>query len=504
MESRSAGHDDDQVLEGFGYTPELRRVLKSFSSFAIVFSFISISTGIFATYGAIINGAGPRGIWSWPLVCGGQLFIVFLLAALAGRIPVSGLSYQWMSRLTSPSVGWYLGWAFLGYGLITAPVVNNVLVGSLAQVLNVSISTTGTTLIVIGLTLIQGALLIGSTRTTARVNNLAVWTEMGSVAIFGVVLIIIGLASAKDGGGVHSLISSSPLPHAGYWAFFGPFFSVVLAGAFTYTGFDSAAALSDETEKPYMAVPKGIIQASVLSAFMGLLFLLGITLAAPGRWATIGAAASPVGYVAQNRLGTALGDVVIICVMVAIFANALIQTTVASRLLWAMSRDGRFPASNIFHQINARTETPINAILFAMTVEIVFAIFSTHLSDLIAASALIPVGVYFAVSVAYLIRRHRFPVQPGGFSLGRLDLPVTVGAVIWSILVLVWLVEPSANHKSVYIALGIFASGAIWWLCLRVFAPTRLSAAARVGASDADPLPLPVDPADASLDSQLR
>jgi amino acid transporter len=477
MESRSTAPDDDRVLEGFGYKPELRRVLRTFSSFAIVFSFISISTGIFATFGAIVNGAGPRGIWSWPLVCGGQLFVVFLLAALAGRIPVSGLSYQWMSRLTSPSVGWFLGWAFLGYGLITAAVVNNIIVGSLAQVLSVSISTTGATLIVIGLTLIQGAMLISSTRITTKVNNVAVWTEMASVTIFGIVLIVIGLVSAKHGGGTHSLTSSAPIPAAGYWAFFGPFFGVVLAGAFTYTGFDAAAALADETERPYMAVPKGIVQGSVLSAVMGMLFLLGITLAAPGDWKAVGAAASPVGFVAQNRLGTAVGDIVIICVMVAIFANALIQTTVASRLLWAMSRDGRFPASGLFHRINPHTETPINAIIFAMVVEVIFAIFSTHLADLIAASALIPVGVYFAISVAYLARRNRFPVQPGGFSLGRFDLPVAVASVIWGILLMVWLVEPAANHKSVYIALGIFASGALWWLCLRAFAPGRLSGA---------------------------
>jgi amino acid transporter len=221
-------------------------------------------------------------------------------------------------------------------------------------------------------------------------------------------------------------------------------------------------------------VPKGIVRASVLSAVLGMLFLLGITLAAPGDWKTIGAAASPVGFVAQNRLGTALGDVVIVFVMIAIFANGLIQTTVASRLLWAISRDGLFPASEVFHKINRKTGTPVNAILLAMLVEVLFAIFAGNLSDLFVASALVPVGVYFVISLAYVARRNRYPVQDGGYSLGRLDLPVALGAVAWSVLLIVWLVEPSANHKSVYIALGIFASGAVWWLCLRLFAPERL------------------------------
>lgn len=489
MESHDR-HQDDAVLGRFGYETELRRVLRSFASFAIVFSFISISTGIFGTYGSIINGAGPRGIWTWPLVCAGQLIIVFLIAALAGRIPVSGLSYQWMSRLTSRNIGWYLGWAFLGYGLITAPVVNGILVSAISQVADVSFTTTQSSLLVIGLTLVQGALLIGSTRSTSRVNNVAVWTEMGSVAVFGIVLIVVGLVSAKQGGGVHSLGSTAPVSSAGYWAMFGSFFSVVLAGAFTYTGFDSAAALADETERPHLAVPRGIVRASVLSAALGMLFLLGITLAAPGNWKAVGAAASPVGFVAQNRLGTGLGDVVIVFVMIAIFANGLIQTTVASRLLWAMSRDGLFPASHIFHSINKKTETPVNAIVFAMVVEVLFAIFAGQLSDLFAASALVPVGVYFVISVAYVARRHRYPVQEGGYSLGRLDLPVAVGAVAWSVLLLVWLVVPSANHKSDLIALGIFVSGAVWWLCLRLFAPDRLrtpqAQAAEVGSPESE------------------
>ncbi len=470
---RTAIHDDE-LLRHFGYRPELRRVLQSFASFAIVFSFISISTGIFGTYGAVINDAGPRGIWSWPLVCAGQIIVAFVLAALAGRIPISGLSYQWMSRLTNPSFGWWFGWAFLGYGLITAPVVNIILVQAISQLFGFTLSSIGVSLMVIGITIIQAVILVASTRAMAHVNNVAVWTEMTSVIVFGIVLCIIGLASSKSGGGASSLWSTSPVGPAGYWALFGSFTSTVLLGAFTFTGFDSAAALSDETENPHSAVPRGIMRATILSAIIGMLFLIGITIAAPGQWAKIGAAASPVGYVAQHRLGTVVGDIVIICVMVAIFANSLIQTTVASRLIWAISRDGRFPASRLFHSISKRANTPANAIILATIVEIVIAIFFTHLSDLLAASALVPVVIYLFVTLAYLVRRNKFPVQPGGYSLGRFDLPVAVAAVVWCIILMVLLIGPAANHKSALIAAGIFASGIIWWIIMRIVMPDRL------------------------------
>jgi amino acid transporter len=183
-----------------------------------------------------------------------------------------------------------------------------------------------------------------------------------------------------------------------------------------------------------------------------------------------------VAYVAQNRLGAGLGDVIIVAVMVAIFANGLLQTMVASRLTWAISRDGLFPGSTFFHKLSRRTGTPANALLLAAVIEILFAVFFNHLSNLIAASALVPVGVYLVISIAYLFRRRRFPVQKDGFSLGRLDLPITIGSVLWSILLLVWLVVPSANHKSAVIAAGIFVSGIVWWAVLRLARPQRLRA----------------------------
>lgn len=484
MDQRS---DDDRLLEEFGYEPELKRVLKSFSSFAIVFSFISVSTGIFAVYGLVISGAGPRGIWSWPLVCAGQILVALVIAALAGRIPVSGLSYQWMSRLTNPGLGWILGWGFLGYGLITAPVVNIVLTGALAQVLDLDLSTSDTTLIVIGVTLIQAAMLIASTRITTAVNNLAVWTELFSVAVFGLVFVVIGLVSAEPGAGTGGLWSSDPVGDAGYWGLFGAFFGTVLLGAFTFTGFDSAAALADETQEPHRAVPTGIIRAVVISAVIGMLFLLGITLAAPGDWEAVGGATSPVGFIAQERLGIVLGNVVIIFVAIAIFANSLIQSTVASRLIWAISRDGRFPASGIFHRVQSSTGTPINAIALVAVIEIGIAIAFTRLSDLVAASALIPAAVYLVICVAYVLRRSRFPVHPGGFSLGRFDLPIALAACAWSLFLMVLLVGPEENHKPAAIAAGVFASGLAWWLVLRIFAPDRLRAAPVAPEAPAEP-----------------
>ena len=43
-------HDDDELLPSFGYKQQFVRSLRHFESFAVAFSFISITTGIFTTY----------------------------------------------------------------------------------------------------------------------------------------------------------------------------------------------------------------------------------------------------------------------------------------------------------------------------------------------------------------------------------------------------------------------------------------------------------------------
>ncbi|HEY5168765.1 MAG TPA: amino acid permease, partial [Thermoleophilia bacterium] len=95
----AAQQTSDAHLSEYGYKQEFDRSLQRFASFAIGFSFISITTGIFTTYAFVLNTAGPLGIWTWPIVIIGQLMVALVFGALASRMPLAGYTYQWMSRL---------------------------------------------------------------------------------------------------------------------------------------------------------------------------------------------------------------------------------------------------------------------------------------------------------------------------------------------------------------------------------------------------------------------
>ena len=69
---------DDEELTRFGYRQQFARSLRHFESFAVAFSFISITTGIFTTYAFALATGGTRSIWTWPIVIAGQALVALV------------------------------------------------------------------------------------------------------------------------------------------------------------------------------------------------------------------------------------------------------------------------------------------------------------------------------------------------------------------------------------------------------------------------------------------
>ncbi len=69
---------EEHVVNEFGYRQELRRTLRLFSVFAVAFSIISITTGIFLNYSFAFSEFGPAAIWTWPVAAVGQTLVVLV------------------------------------------------------------------------------------------------------------------------------------------------------------------------------------------------------------------------------------------------------------------------------------------------------------------------------------------------------------------------------------------------------------------------------------------
>ncbi len=193
VSARPTADSAELVLQRAGYKPELRRSLRFFSMFAIAFSIISITTGIFLNYGFGLAYWGPASIWTWPIVGVGNLMVALVVAELGTRIPLAGYAYQWSARLVNPTYGWFVGFAGLLYMAVGGgAIMLQVAAPLLLSEFNVDTPSPHLVLsVAIILMLLPVVINIISIQVAARVNNVAVFTEIIGTVVFGVLLLVL-------------------------------------------------------------------------------------------------------------------------------------------------------------------------------------------------------------------------------------------------------------------------------------------------------------------------
>jgi amino acid transporter len=489
LTENTSGGSAGQSLERFGYRQEFRRELKRFASFAVGFSFISITTGIFTTYGSVLNWGGPLGVWTWPLVIVGQLFVSLVFAALASRIPLAGYSYQWVSRLANPKIGWLIGWVSFIFLVVDVVAVDYAVASTVLPSLFAYASTPfnawlATAIVV----LLQALLIIFSTRWSTRINNTAVGTEV--VGIVGLTLLLIIVGAVRGLLHADHLFSMGTVSSQGYFGFgtllhASPFMLSFLLGAFTIVGFEAAANLAEETQDAHRVVPTAMWSSVFISGVVGFAFLIALNLAS-GNIKALSTSATPVADIVTQTLGTVVGDIFLVLVTFSIFACGLVIFITATRLTWAMSRDQRFPGYPLFRQINAGTGTPVAAtILNGVLIEVVLAVFAAQpnaLPNLFSAATLLPAIIYLSTVILYIYARRKLP-QTHGFRLGVFEWPIIILSLVWLLFELAIFRDASFASPWIY-SLVMFALGLIYFVWMLLAQPHVLRTAPAIDEAE--------------------
>ncbi|PZV38822.1 amino acid permease [Mesorhizobium kowhaii] len=433
----------------------------------MAFGFISIATGIFTTYGAMLTSSGPIGIWTWPVVVVGQLMVALIIGSLSARIPVTGYIYQWASRLTNPVFGWMMGWLGFTFLAVVLCAVDDTIPSTVLPVLFGYEGTAANAWVITGLLIVAQAVVIAlSTKLTQRVNSFAVTIELfGMIAL---VILLFAVGYFRNELNFADLFSTGTVPAEGYFSFggltnAGPWIMGTLLGAFTIVGFESAANLAEETHQPEIVVPRAMWQAIVSVGVLGMLFLIAVT-ALLGDPTTFKPSATPIADVISHVLGPIVGNLLLVMVVISIYACGQIIFLSATRLVWAMSRDKRFPGWRLWHRIHPTFHTPANAtILVAIVGQIILAIFA-HQTDalfaLFSAATILPVIIYAVTVWIYAAKRNRLPASRG-FTLGSFELPVIAIAAAWIIFELAIFRDASFLVPWLYVA-AMFALGALY------------------------------------------
>jgi amino acid transporter len=448
---------DERRLNEMGYQQELKRGMGSFSNFAVSFTIISIITGVLQTFWLGMIAGGPRTMIIDWVVAG--TFITFMglsLAEICSAYPTAGGLYYWSARLArrrAPVWSWYTGWFnLLGQVAVTASIDFG-LANFIGFFIKLAIAPSFAAkpwqiLLIYGIVLAtHGTLNTFGVKLVAKFNDISVWWHLVGTAVIVVVLFALPNKHQTLGSVFSSYTNSTGL---NWFHGSGLWISIVGLGvcAYTITGFDASAHMSEETRDAATSGPRGIVMSIVVSAVAGLILLISLCYALPGSPSSDAYNALPASGAAASAnlfldvLSRHLAEFLIIIGIVAQFFCGMASVTANSRMVYAFSRDGAVPGHKYWHRINPRTRTPTNSIWFSVAFSFILGVPSLKTSASgvpVAFNAVVSVAVVaFTISFALpillrLLRGSDFTEGP--VTMGRWSKPLNVLSLIWTVVI---------------------------------------------------------------------
>ncbi len=510
MQSRSREdviQQDIKDLHQLGYAQELFRTMGGFSNFAISFSIISILTGAVILYDYGLAWAGTAAVLiGWPLVTVFVLTIAASMAEIASAYPTAGGLYYWASKMKNKNWGWWTAWfnligqfaivsginfaaAFFLNQTIISPLTNNGFTNT-TEVLKI-----GDTLLISGQLLTMAVLMLGQLvlnivgiRIVAMLNQVSVWWHIVFVILIAGSLFLLGTKSTEVDSGL-KLFAIQPQDTLGSWditvppgsdkpwfsflfgaantypVFLAFFFSLLLAN-WTYTGYDASAHVAEETVGARVASAWGLFLSVAVSAVVGFVFLLALTLHLPDLTPLFGQLDDPakysqyyfgdnaaVNYILTENLGAGLGGLFGGAIAIAMSFCGLSSVASAGRMLYAFARDDGMPGSSWLKKVNHQYRTPANS-LIAMVVGAFILTIVAFLAGggtaIVIVTAISTIFLYAAYGITiYLGLTTKEWISHRVWSLGRFSRPIAMIALFWVIVLMILFSFPTSGNISI-------------------------------------------------------
>jgi len=477
-----AAHESDvEGLHRMGYAQELRRRMSTFSNFAVSFTIISILSGCLTLYGYGMNTGGPIIMnIGWPLVGVMVLMVGLAMAEVCSSYPTAGGLYYWAAKLggkNSAAWSWFTGWFnLLGQVGVTAGIDFGLALFADA-LFNALFNYPSTPIAIIGIytvvLFLHGLLNTFGVGLVALLNDISVWWHLIGVALIFVVLLVVPAHHQSVSFIFTKFVNNTGFSGAPIYVFL----IGLLLAQYTFTGYDASAHMTEETHNAALAGPRGIVWSIIVSLIAGWVLLIAVT----GAIQDYTAEASSVTLGAQVFLDAAghnMGLFLLFVIVGAQFYCGMSSVTANSRMIYAFSRDGAVPGSQLWHKINPRTRTPTNSIIFATVGAWLLGL--PYLWSPVAYAAVTSIaviGLYIAYGMPILLRLlagDKF--QRGPWHLGRWSYVVGWIAVIWIAFIAILFVLPQVspgttlttfNYAIVAVAVVLLYSGGYWFLSAR-------------------------------------
>src|SRR6478609_9789020 len=278
----------------------------------------------------------------------GVLLIAYTFVRLCQRFHHAGSVYGFVGATLGARAGVVAGWSLLGtyvfYGVVTSTAAG---IFGAAALDSLGIwpdqpPWAGFVVAAVALLLVLVLAIVrvrGGTRVLLTIEGLTVALIL-IVAV--VVLVRLATGTAPGGHGV-DLAVFTPAPGTdGSALFLG-----IVFGFLSFAGFEAAATLGEETRDPRRTIPRAILGVAIFGGvyfvFVTAVEVMGFG-ADPAGVKAFAASGSLLGDLGTSYIGGWVGDLITIGAAVSAFGCALACAVGASRLTFALSRDGVGPA----------------------------------------------------------------------------------------------------------------------------------------------------------------
>lgn len=286
----------------------------------------------------------------------------------------AGSVYALAGATIGPRAGFFGGFALLGTYFFFF-VCTNAAVGVFTEAFlrQVGLEHTGAWIVYAVLSSIAAIIVnVRDSRVVAR--TLLVVEGVGIVAMLLLAAVVVGGAGlglgrgSVDGG--RTGLDLTTFTSGGTTG--GSVMTATVFAFLSWAGFEACAALGEETDDPKRNIPRALAGSVLITGVLYVLMMFAQTIGFgthPGGVAAFAGAESPLTTLSEHFVGTWFALVVAFTAMASAFASSLSSSAAASRMVYALARDGFGPAS--LARLDPRTGAPRTALVALVVVGLV-------------------------------------------------------------------------------------------------------------------------------------
>jgi putrescine importer len=368
---------------------------------------------VLGTFGILADATHGVVAGAYALALIAMVMTAYSYGVLAAEFPTAGSAYTYTRKCINDKFGFMVGWAVLLDYLFLPMVIW--LFG--AVYLNGAFPSVPMYIWIVVFIVVTSAINIIGIKLANTVNYLMMLIQLL------VLLAFVGLAiHYVMGDATKPLFDLAPLyqPKVGL--------SLIAAGAaiacYSFLGFDAVTTLTEETINPQKVIPKAILLVTLFGGGIFICTAYFVQLAHPGfTFVSVDSAASEI---AKNIGGDIFVSIFLIGLIIGQFASGLSAQASASRLLYAMGRDGVLP-KGLFGKLSDTYLTPVFNILLCGVVALL-AVFM----DVTTSVSFINFGAFLAftsVNLAVIARFYLGKKSPSPSDFFKYLLIPLLGAV---------------------------------------------------------------------------